>query len=184
MWEDSTICLRKNGQLHRHPFGIHTIRPTVPRSDAHGIRKQHPSPKPPALMKRLIEFFTKKGGRVLDPFVGVGGTLLACSMTGRHGVGIDLSQEYLEVYHQASAELGLEPQPFLCGDARDLENLLGEVEPFDLILTDPPMVTCSLGSVVANEKRKKEMIVQPLSQLVLMIWGICGQPSFMKRLRP
>ena len=78
------------------------------QSDAHGIRKRHPSPKPPALMKRLIEFFTKKGGRVLDPFVGVGGTLLGCSMTGRHGVGVDLSQEYLEVYHQASTELGLE----------------------------------------------------------------------------
>ena len=109
-----------------------------PQSDAHYIRKQHPSPKPPALMKRLIEFFTKKGGRVLDPFVGVGGTLLGCSMTGRHGVGVDLSQEYLEVYHQASAELGFEPQLFLCGDARDLGNLLGEVEPFDLVLTDPP----------------------------------------------
>ena len=109
-----------------------------PQSDAHHIRKQHPSPKPPALMKRLIEFFTKKGGRVLDLFVGVGGTLLACSMSGRQGVGIDLSQEYLEVYHQASAELGLEPQTVFCGDARDLENLLAEAEPFDLVLTDPP----------------------------------------------
>ena len=109
-----------------------------PQSDAHHIRKRHPSPKPPALMKRLIEFFTKKEGRVLDPFVGVGGTLLACSMTGRHGVGVDLSQEYLEVYHQACVELGFEPQPFLSGDARDLTNLLGEVEPFDLVLTDPP----------------------------------------------
>lgn len=109
-----------------------------PRADAHHIRKQHPSPKPPALMKRLIEFFTKKGERVLDPFVGVGGTLLGCSMAGRHGVGIDLSQEYLEIYYQASAELGLAPQPCLCGDARDLENLLRGVEPFDLVLTDPP----------------------------------------------
>ena len=109
-----------------------------PKSDAHRIRKQHPSPKPPALMKRLIEFFTKKGGRVLDPFVGVGGTLLACSMTGRHGIGIDLSQEYLEVYHQASAELDLEPQTVFCGDARNLGNLLADAKPFDLVLTDPP----------------------------------------------
>ncbi len=109
-----------------------------PQSDAHRIRKQHPSPKPPALMKRLIEFFTKRGGRVLDPFVGVGGTLLACAMTGRHGVGVDLSHEYLEVYHQASTELGLEAQPFLCGDARNLKDLLAGTEPFDLVLTDPP----------------------------------------------
>ena len=108
------------------------------QSDAHHIRKQHPSPKPPALMKRLIEFFTKTEGRVLDPFVGVGGTLLACSMVGRHGVGIDLSEEYLEIYHRACAELGLERQSFLCGDARNLQDLLAEVEPFDLILTDPP----------------------------------------------
>ena len=126
-----------------------------PQSDAHRIRKQHPSPKPPALMKRLIEFFTKKGGRVLDPFVGVGGTLLGCSMTGRHGVGVDLSQEYLEIYHQASAELGLEPQPFLCGDARDLENLLGEVEPFDLVLTDPPY-SDMLSRKRSGEQRKKK----------------------------
>ncbi len=142
------------------------------QSDAHHIRKQHPSPKPPALMKRLIEFFTKKGGRVLDPFVGVGGTLLACSMAGRHGVGIDLSQEYLEIYHQASAELGLEPQPFLCGDARDLENLLGEVEPFDLILTDPPYGDMLSRKRRGEHKKKKEMIVQHPLQIALMIWGI------------
>ena len=126
-----------------------------PQSDAHHIRKLHPSPKPPALMKRLIEFFTKNGGRVLDPFVGVGGTLLACSMTGRHGVGIDLSQEYLDIYRQASAELGLESQPFLCGDAKNLENLLADVEPFDLVLTDPPYGDM-LSRQRSGERKKKQ----------------------------
>ena len=133
-----------------------TYYPTKgPKSDAHRIRKQHPSPKPPALMKRLIEFFTKHGERVLDPFVGVGGTLLACSMTGRHGVGIDLSQEYLGVYHQASTELGLEAQPFLCGDARNLGNLLAEAEPFDLVLTDPPYGDM-LSRKRSGERKKKK----------------------------
>ena len=133
-----------------------TYYPTKgPKSDAHRIRKRHPSPKPPALMKRLIEFFTKQEGRVLDPFVGVGGTLLACSMTGRHGVGIDLSQEYLGVYHQASTELGLEAQPFLCGDARNLGNLLAEAEPFDLVLTDPPYGDM-LSRKRSGERKKKK----------------------------
>ena len=108
-------------------------------SYAHHIRKKHPSPKPPQLMKRLIEFFTKKGGWVLDPFVGVGGTLLACSMTGRHGIGIDLSGEYVDLYKQASEELNLELQTVYQGDATRLEKIFkGQGYLFDLVLTDPP----------------------------------------------
>ena len=133
-----------------------THYPTTGReSYAHHIRKGHPSPKPPQLMNRLIEFFTKKGGRVLDPFVGVGGTLLACSMTGRHGVGIDLSQEYLGLYHQACTELGLEPQLVFCGDARKLAEILPkDCEPFDLVLTDPPYGDM-LSRKRTGERKKK-----------------------------
>lgn len=121
---------------------------------AHHIRKLHPSPKPPQLMKQLIEFFTKKSGRVLDPFVGVGGTLLACSMAERKGIGIDLSSEYLELYHNASAELGLAPQTALVGDSRNLQEILKDTEPFDLILTDPPYADM-LSRKQSGDKKKK-----------------------------
>src|SRR5512147_2449586 len=60
------------------------------KSYAHALRRSHPSPKPPQLMAELIRFFTKQGGRVLDPFAGVGGTLLACAIEGREGVGVEL----------------------------------------------------------------------------------------------
>lgn len=119
---------------------IDTYYPTSgEHSHAHHIRKRHPSPKPPELMKRLIEFFTKKNGWVLDPFAGVGGTLLGCSMAGRYGVGVDLSQEYLDLYRKASESLHLEAQTVYQGDARHLDNILnGKTYKFDLVLTDPP----------------------------------------------
>ena len=124
---------------HQGPL-IDTYYPTSGKeSYAHYIRRGHPSPKPPQLMKRLIEFFTKKDGWVFDPFVGVGGTLLACSMAGRHGVGVDLSQEYLDLYRNVSDSLNLEPQTVYQGDARRLDEIFnGEDYLFDLVLTDPP----------------------------------------------
>ena len=40
------------------------------------------------------------GAVVLDPFVGTGTTLVAAQQMGRHGIGIDLSAEYLEIARQ------------------------------------------------------------------------------------
>jgi DNA modification methylase len=106
---------------------------------AHALRRAHPSPKPPQLMAELIRFFTKAGGRVLDPFAGVGGTLLACAMEGRQGVGVELSPEYAEIYARVCVELGLAPQALVVGDARRLAEYSQVASaPFDLLLTDPP----------------------------------------------
>ena len=58
-------------------------------SYAHEIRKIHPSPKPPQLMKEIIEFFTKENELVFDYFMGVGGTLLGAGLCNRNAIGID-----------------------------------------------------------------------------------------------
>ncbi|GAB2765654.1 DNA methyltransferase [Salinimicrobium soli] len=108
-------------------------------SFAHHIRKSHPTPKPPQLMERLIRFFSKKGELVFDPFMGVGGTLLASSMAERNCIGIDLSEKYINIYKEANQYLELEEQKTIIGDARDLDkNKLLEDKIFDLIVTDPP----------------------------------------------
>ena len=135
---------------------IDTYFPTSGKdSDAHHIRKNHPSPKPPQLMKRLIEFFTKKDGWVLDPFVGAGSTLLACSMAGRHGIGVDLSQEYLDLYREACQDLDLEHQTVYQGDAGQLESIFRNRDYlFDLILTDPPYGDM-LSRKRSGERKKK-----------------------------
>jgi DNA modification methylase len=58
-------------------------------------------------MARLIEFFTKTGELVLDPFAGVGGTLLgaAISRGPRRAIGMELSPGWAQVYAEVVAGL-------------------------------------------------------------------------------
>ena len=51
-----------------------------PSELGHARRKAHGANKPPRLMARLIEFFTRTGELVLDPFAGVGGTLFGAAI--------------------------------------------------------------------------------------------------------
>lgn len=57
----------------------------------------HPAPFPVELPRRLIELYTFRGDLVLDPFMGSGSTAIAARDAGRHYVGYDTSQEYLEL---------------------------------------------------------------------------------------
>ncbi len=61
------------------------------------IEKQHPAPFSFQDVARLIRFFTKLSGRVLDPFGGVGSTLKACAMEGRFGVSVELQNKYCDL---------------------------------------------------------------------------------------
>ena len=117
-----------------------TNYPTSGReSYGHELRKIHPSPKPPQLMRNIIEFFTKEGGWVLDPFMGVGGTLLGASLCRRNAVGIDISKKYIDIYKEVSKKLGLKEQITIIEDARNIPLIFEDLgEFFDLILTDPP----------------------------------------------
>src|ERR1041384_2499911 len=69
--------------------------PTAKENVGLKFRKIHPSPKPPGLLKDIILFFTKPNALILDPFVGVGGTLLGAALAGegRKALGVDLSSE-------------------------------------------------------------------------------------------
>jgi len=60
-------------------------------------RTGHPAPFPLELPLRCIKLFSFEGDLILDPFVGSGTTLVACKMTSRRGIGIDISEDYLEI---------------------------------------------------------------------------------------
>jgi len=77
-----------------------------PSELGHPLRKRHGANKPPRLMARLIEFFSRTGELVLDPFAGVGGTLLgaAISRGPRRALGIELSPDWARIYDQVVCE--------------------------------------------------------------------------------
>ena len=129
-------------------------------SYAHHIRKVHPTPKPPQLMRELIEFFTKENEIVFDYFMGVGGSLLGASLCGRRAIGIDLNQTYIDTYKLAAENLGLPIQPCLCGDSNALlsnketmNGLLG-TEQVGMILIDPPY-----ANMMSKEKTGADILV-------------------------
>lgn len=128
----------------------------------HQLRKAHGANKPPELMRQLIEFFTKPGGRVLDPFAGVGGTLLGASICKRprEALGIEINPKWVDIYHQVIAESqgALQEQTLLCEDCL---HVLPELEPasFDFIAADPPYnihlaQTMSNGRYASNHRNR------------------------------
>jgi len=54
----------------------------------------HPTQKPVAILKPLIEAFCPAGGLVLDPFCGSGSTLVAARDAECEFVGIELDRDY------------------------------------------------------------------------------------------
>ncbi len=74
--------------------------------------KVHPTQKPEALLARVILSSTKPGDTILDPFFGTGTTGAVAKRLGRHFVGIEREDSYIE----AAAERILEVEP-LSADA-------------------------------------------------------------------
>jgi DNA modification methylase len=107
------------------------------------IERQHPAPFSFSDVRRLVRFFTKSGGTVLDPFVGVGSTLKACALEGRRGIGFELNSRYAGL---AEERLRIEldesaptrgDQKVLVGDSRELIKKM-EPDSVDLVVTSPP----------------------------------------------
>jgi site-specific DNA-methyltransferase (adenine-specific) len=57
----------------------------------------HPTPKPENLAAHFIRLHSQPGETVLDPFCGGGSTVAAAHLLGRHGIGIELAPEYVEM---------------------------------------------------------------------------------------
>ena len=83
-------------------FTKSVLATAYPSELGHALRKAHGANKPPRLMARLIEFFSRTGELVLDPFAGVGGTLLGAAIARgpRRAIGIELDPRWAAVFDE------------------------------------------------------------------------------------
>lgn len=78
----------------------------------------HPTVKPKKMLADAILDCSKRGGVVLDPFLGAGSTLCAAQDTGRKGRGIELDPKYVDVALRRIAR-ACECEPMLDGKTFD-----------------------------------------------------------------
>ena len=65
-------------------------------SNMENKNNDHPTEKPVELMEILIKNSSKEGDLVLDPFVGVGATALACQNLNRNFIGCEIDKKYYD----------------------------------------------------------------------------------------
>ena len=100
----------------------------------------HPAVFPIALPAKCIQLFTHKGELVLDPFVGIGTTLIAAKDLGRNAVGFDLKKDYIDFSNKRLSQQTLQEdtkQILIHDDAHNIPEYL-EDESISLCVTSPP----------------------------------------------
>jgi DNA modification methylase len=81
-------------------------RPT--NGSAERAEASHPTPKPTALLEKIVTQFTDPGETILDPFMGSGTTLVAAKRLGRKAIGIELEEKYCEIAAKRLAQGALD----------------------------------------------------------------------------
>ncbi len=94
----------------------------------------HPASFPISLCEKLIKTFSRSNANILDPFNGIGTTMVAAENLNCLGTGIDLSTEYCEI---AKKRIKTNKIKIIQGDSiEELDKL--HKESFDLVITSPP----------------------------------------------
>jgi site-specific DNA-methyltransferase (adenine-specific) len=86
---------------HEQSFLLAKGRPAAPVAPLSDVQswiytgnRAHPTEKAVAILRPLVEAFSRPGDLVLDPFAGSGSTAVAATLSGRRYVGIELEVHY------------------------------------------------------------------------------------------
>lgn len=128
----------------------------VKTSDEKNLK--HPAIFPKELPRRIMEMFlTKDKTEVLDPFMGSGSSLVAAQQLGKHGIGFEISEEYVKIAEerinfQASFYDNKKIQQTIIADnAIKLTQYL-QPESIDLCVTSPPYWNILTEKRTADQK--------------------------------
>ena len=90
----TTKEMEKITRKYRYPKNIIRV------SNASQKDKFHPTQKPVALLEYLIKTYTNENETVLDNCMGSGSTGVACVITNRDFIGIELDKDYFNIAKQ------------------------------------------------------------------------------------
>lgn len=140
----------------------------------------HPAKYPEELAERFINFFTKKGETVFDPFMGVGSTGIASKKLSRDCYGIEINDEFCNVANQR-----INSDSVFLGDSRKKSSY--KVKKVDFIITSPPywdMLKKKRGhSDSQHSKRKEKKLKLYYSDNPNDLGNISDYDLFIKELR-
>ena len=123
---------------------------------------RHPAKFPETLAQEFIEFFTKRGQRVLDPMAGTGSALIAALRCGRHSYGIELNPTYAAIAQrlvdEERARLGDEAEGLqarvIQGDANQAQHF--DLPTIDYVFTSPPYWNMLHARGAQTQKRRRQ----------------------------
>lgn len=132
-----------------------------PRNKRHLV---HGAVFPVKLADRLIRLYSREGDLVLDPFVGIGSTLIAAWNAGRPSIGIELSPEFSSIANEWIQEESILNDPQIrpkvfTDDARHVASLV-EPESVQVIVTSPPYADFIHRSVEDRQRTHKTSLIK------------------------
>lgn len=113
-----------------------------PTKSAEERQLKHPAIFPTAFAQRIIECFNLgQIKQIVDPFAGIGSTILAAKQIGINATGIELNPEYAQIANERISQVlpfNGNPDCFIHNDdARNMTKII-PASTTDFVLTSPP----------------------------------------------
>lgn len=179
-WLRSTHGPERAEAMLEQALASHMLSVAPPRG---ALKALHPATFSERDVERLIRFFTKAGETVLDPFLGSGSTLVACSQCDRRGLGIELVPRWAEVARERLGPLA-EAGDLVVREGDALSELREvEGDSVDFVVTSPPYwsILTKKGMKVQTEREDKGLPTK-YSESECDLGNIANYTEFLERL--